>query len=97
MGCPYHQKQDTTKKVSTSIPSVKETFGVWKMTKDFFSSNSPSSIFIKEGWLRETKSTEKSGRESFPFHAFNPLTPGENGAKVSYSTKGLIDLSPSTD
>ena len=84
------------KRLPHSIPLVKEIFLVWNLHKDFFPTNSPSRIVIKEGWLRESKSAEKLGRESFPFHAVNSLTPEDNAAKVSYLIKGLTGLSSST-
>ena len=67
-----------------------------ELAQGFVPSNSPSRIVIKESWLRESKSVEKSGRESFPFHAVNSLTPEENGAKVSFPSKELTGLSSST-
>ena len=66
-----------------------------ELAQGFVPSNSPSRIIIKEGWLRESKSAEKSGRESFPFHAVNSLTHEENGAKLSYPSKEITGLSSS--
>ena len=96
-GCPCCQKEDTTKMVSTQYSFSEGMLPGWNLHKDFFPTNSPSHTVTNKGWMRESNSAEKLGRECFPFYVVNFLILRENGAKVAYPTKRLLGLYSSKD
>ena len=72
-----------------SIPLVKESFLVWNMHKDVVLLILHLALLqTRTGWSHP-RVPNKAGRETCPVCAVNNFPRGENGAKVSYPTRGL--------